>query len=265
VKPGVRRRIKNPTGNAGQLLAPVLRPPTLRFPLQVHLDLVTKEKRRTMISPVVIVLAVLLPLLLLLIVLLGILLLRSTQLRASDLVGIQWLKGKCAELEQQLAAFPKAWRGNQQESGFLRREVSDPYLDFQGTLNSWARKWIGNADSGDLSNESAARIEALLFPEPPPTLPRLSDRDMRVFPNPHHYTSAEIYTLLKKNDLKRRDICQQIMSSIILHAISIEGGDPLQSLLPLGANDIVGLAELKTLIRGAERMGIFPSSVEMES
>jgi len=231
------------------------------FPPSIHLDLATKAKRLAMISPMAVVLAVALPLLLCLLVLLGILLLRSEQLRASDAIGRQALHGMCAKLEKQLAAFPKAWDGQQQDTGFSRGEVSCSFDMLQGILGSFTYKWI---HSGDLRNESAARIEAVLFPEPPPKHALTVGKDTRVFSNPHQYTPAEIYTLLKKTDGTRKVICHHIMSSILLHAISLQG-DHFQTLLPLHPPDMYGLDKLKTLIRGVDSMGICLSSVEMES
>jgi hypothetical protein len=231
------------------------------FPPSIHLDLATKAKRLAMISPMAVVLAVALPLLLCLLVLLGILLLRSEQLRASDAIGRQALHGKCAKLEKQLAAFPKTWDGQQQDTGFSRGEVSTSFDTLQYTLDLYVDRWI---DSGEPRNESAVRIEALLFPEPPPKHALTVDKDTRVFHNPHHYTPAEIYTLLKKTDGTRKVISHHIMSSILLHAISLEG-DPFQTLLPLGPPDMYGLDKLKPLIQGVDCMGICLSSVETES
>ncbi|CZR59488.1 uncharacterized protein PAC_09380 [Phialocephala subalpina] len=199
-----------------------------------------------MISPTAVVLAVVFPLLLCLLMLLGTLLCRGRQRRAFDAIDLQRLHDKCAKFEKRLAAFPEAWDGNQR-SGFSRGEVGDSFDAIQQRLGPYVQKWI---DFDDPKNDSATRIEAVLFPEPPPKHALSTSKDTRVFPNPHQYTPAEICAFLEQTDT-RAEISKYIMSSILLHAVSLEG-DPFQTLLPFGASDMYGLDRLKTLIRGVD-------------
>jgi len=213
-----------------------------------------------MISPTAVALAVALPLLQCLLVLLGILLFRGRQLRAFDAIDRQRLHDKCAKLEKRLAAFPKAWDGQQADSGFSRGEVEGSFRTLQVILDSYVNKWIC---SDDPKSDSTTRIEAVLFPEAPPKHVLATNKDTRDFPNPHQYTPAEICTFLEQADT-RTAISQHIMLSILLHAISLEGY-PFHTLLPLGPTDVYGLDKLKTLIRGVNCMVINLSSVEIKS
>jgi hypothetical protein len=97
------------------------------------------------------------------------------------------------KLEKRLAAFPKAWDGQQEDSGFSRGEVEESFRALQHILQLSVDKWIGFDDP---KNDSATRIEAVLFPELPPKHALAIGKDTRGFPNPHQYTPAEIYTFL---------------------------------------------------------------------
>jgi hypothetical protein len=202
-----------------------------------------------MISPTAIALAVALPLLLYLLTLLGILLFRDRQLRTSDALDLKRLQGKYAELEKLLATFPKAWNKQWSDMGFTRDEVKRSFCNLTGTLNIYVENWI---DSDNPQNDSPTRIEGVLFPEPPKHL--ATDKDTRIFPNPHQYKPAEICTFLE-HAKTRKAIAYHIMLSILLHAISFEGLH-FENLLPLSPEDILGLGQLKNLIREAECMVI---------
>ncbi len=211
-----------------------------------------------MVSPTSLVLAATLLLLLCLLVFLGRLLLRARQLHAFGAIDIERLQNKYTILEEKLAAYPKKWTSNSQDTGFSKDDVDFSLAVFSCALAHYCDRWI----CSDLSpkNESVTRIEGVLFAEP---RRRFGDRDMRIFPNPHQYTPAEICTFLERRET-RESIVLHIMCSILLHAISLEG-NPLESLLPLASDDMDALASLKTMVRGRKCIVIYLCSVEMKS
>ncbi|RDL31967.1 uncharacterized protein BP5553_09369 [Venustampulla echinocandica] len=209
-----------------------------------------------MISRTAVVLAVALPLSLCLLILLAtcaILLFRLRHHRTEDHLHLQELhhaNDERAKLEKKLAGFPKAWDKSISDWWFSRDEVKYSYLDFYGALGSYVEKWIASAGTPYSSrNESTARIEAILFPDPPPPHPLTDGKDTRVFPNPHQYTPAEISTLLEHNN--REGISHHIIASILLKAISIEG-NPHQTLLPFQPMEVHSLHKLRAMIWGVE-------------
>ena len=235
-------------------------------PFQVQLNLLVKAKQRTMISRIAVVLAVALPLLLCLIILLiacTILHLRFRRHLVDCLENLRQADENRARLETKLAAFPKMWDGQSDDVGFGRPELQESYAELISALNAYTRKWIDNNESPSSSgNESPARIEAVLFPEPRRPCFLNTGKDTRFFDNPHQYTMAEICTFIEDSS-NRELIFFHIVMSILLKATSFEG-DRFQCLLPLSPDDIYGLDKLQTVTRGVECMPICYPLVKIE-
>ncbi|KAF4635922.1 hypothetical protein G7Y89_g2159 [Cudoniella acicularis] len=215
-----------------------------------------------MISETSLALAITLPLLLCVCILLSIfafLFLRfrrhRTQQQQAFEQELNQANDKIATVERQLAKYPKVWGG----PGVHNTDLADSdsnllssYCDLASSINIYLGKWIVYGSSSPTIKDSVARIEALLFPEPPPIEFITQGKDTSLFPNPHNYTPEEICTLLE-NSRTRKPMFHYILFSILLKSISVEG-NPRQSLLPLQPVDIYALDKLRDLIRGVECM-----------
>lgn len=123
----------------------------------------------------------------------------------------------------------------------------ETYWYRQAPLATYLRKWI-KYDRAQVSvSLSTSRLEKLLFPEMPVDADRASDTDFDPFPNPEHYTSAEIAELLK-TQYNAINIIKHIMVSTLLTNTSIDG-NMHRTLLPLESTDISSLHNLSTATR----------------
>ena len=209
-----------------------------------------------------IILAVVIPLLACLLILAAVLILRSRRHRLQQLHRVT---DECAQLREQLANYPKAWSTRDYECGYQPDDIKRSFGRFTSLLMNYTRTWM------ELSipsvPESPARIEAILFPavsQPYPETPaedRLDEiapghlltagKDIRTFPNPHQYTPSDICALLDQK-VTRISIAEHIISSILLKVVALDG-NPLETLLPIKAQDLYALHKTRSLIEGVER------------
>ncbi|KAH9222388.1 hypothetical protein DL95DRAFT_381215 [Leptodontidium sp. 2 PMI_412] len=149
------------------------------------------------------------------------------------------------EAQKQLSAFPAA--NNPNPLVFSRDELISAYWGFSVALDHYVYKWALPDEPPIPGKHSAARIEALLFPELPHLMTIDEGTDRRLFPNPHHYTADDICSAL--GDRKtRNNMLVHILMSIILKDVSLEG-PPTLSLLPFEWKDIRDLNKLYHAIR----------------
>lgn len=99
--------------------------------------------------------------------------------------------------------------------------------------------------------DTVDRIENFIFPKSR-LLPRTRGEDFTIFPNPHHYTAAEIFKLFQNHNT-RGLIMTHIMASVLEKYIMLTpvGDVCVYSLLPFAATDIQDLYHLRVRLRGA--------------
>lgn len=189
------------------------------------------------------------------------------------------------KLEKRVAEFPEAWTNKKKYgsgSSFSHKEIFLTYLSFETKLGDYTngQPEMLRADSPCLKSfpeESVARIKGLLFPAPTPNSenevelePGLKQHPFRterrhaessepaIFPNERHYTAEEIVKLLGQEST-RAAILHYILTSVLLHAVSIKG-NLAKTLLPIpNRNAIESLNKLHELLKGEQSMAIYLS------
>lgn len=218
-----------------------------------------------MISRTAISLAVALPLLACIIVLLAvctILLVRLQRQRAPQSTELQQAVNDPGEIPNQLAASPKRVPRHDPPLGISQEQIQEAYSGFLYYLGKFIHEWIAyDPPSSPPRKDSPTRIEAVLFPEPPPSHPMNDGLDTSIFQNPNGLTAAEICSLLERNRNRTR-MAEHIIVAVLLKSVSLhEGGSRFSSLLPFAPTDIRSLAHIQRLIQGVDRM-LHPSYLD---
>ncbi|KAG9236515.1 hypothetical protein BJ875DRAFT_525303 [Amylocarpus encephaloides] len=109
-------------------------------------------------------------------------------------------------------------------------------------------------DSPTECPDTVDRIEKALFQN----MPRghLVTEDFTIFPNPHHYTAAEIFNYLQ-NPYSRQEIATHIVLSVLERYTSLSPSRTIaeSSLLPFKCPDIIDLYNLRSRLHGVEWSG----------
>ncbi len=207
-----------------------------------------------MISRTTISLAVALPLVVCILVLLAICTILLVRLRRQQ-SSIQQTVNDTSEPPDQRPRSSRRLRRESRDAhefAVSQEELHDAYSHFVHSAIMYARNWIADDDSP--RNDSAARIEAILYPEPLEPHPMNDDVDVSIFTNPHEYTTMEICSLLESN-ADRTFMAAHILTAVLLKSVLLhEGGDRFLWLLPMLPHDGKSLAKLQRLIRGVPRM-----------
>ncbi|KAH7369539.1 hypothetical protein BKA65DRAFT_544272 [Rhexocercosporidium sp. MPI-PUGE-AT-0058] len=152
-----------------------------------------------------------------------------------------------AEAQKQLTASPAVENNNLTPHPFSEDDLNFAYMDFGVALSEYVHKWALHDEPPIPKSHSAARIEGILFPEPPKPIPINEGTDRSLFPNPHNYTPNEICSALATRKT-RCDMLEHILMSIILKDISLQG-PPTTTLLPFEIGDVRELNKLHEAIR----------------
>ncbi|PVH77031.1 hypothetical protein DL98DRAFT_279001 [Cadophora sp. DSE1049] len=153
-----------------------------------------------------------------------------------------------AKVQKQLDAFPRPGSKDLHEFEFFREDIASAYGSFFVAVCMHIRKWVDlEGKSSPAKKDSVARIQAILFPKPPPSEPFNEGMDTTLFSNPHQYTVEELCSAIEARET-RHDMFQYILISIMLKAVTLRE-DATSTLLPFMLDDVRSLAKIHEAIR----------------
>lgn len=152
-------------------------------------------------------------------------------------------------LKQTLAKYTEAGKKELPRLGDVGSvEISAAASQYYVSMNMLQLTFHAPAECPDTLD----RIENIIFPKSR-SLPLTHGEDFTIFPNPHHYTAAEIFKLLQ-NRVTRGTIASHIIYSVLeKYTVLTPVRDvAAYSLLPFRPNDIIDLYNLRSRLRGVE-------------
>jgi len=150
-------------------------------------------------------------------------------------------------LEQNLAKYTAAGKRELPQHGDVSTDdLSDAAVKYWGSWNTFRLTRSSPHECPDTMD----RIENLISPKSR-LLPHTRGEDFTIFPNPHHYTAAEIFKLLQ-NPTTRDDIMTHIICSVVEKYTSLTPvwDVAAYSLLPFDKLDIIDLCHLRSRLLG---------------
>lgn len=158
-------------------------------------------------------------------------------------------------LEQSLARYTEAGK---RELVPLGRSIRLGDISTHDLRNAAEEYWFFRRDLGlatwgpDECPDTIDRIENIIFPKSRP-LPLIYGEDFSLFPNPHHYSAAEIFKLLQNRVTRESIMCHIIGSVLDRYTTLTPVADvATYSLLPFSAIDIMDLYHLRCRLLGAD-------------
>jgi len=151
-------------------------------------------------------------------------------------------------LEGKLAEYTAAGKRELPRNGDVcTNDLSDAAVKYWA---SWDTLRLTRS-SPDECPDTMERIENLISPKSR-LLPITGGEDFTIFPNPHHYTAAEIFKLLQ-NPTTRDEIMTHIICSVVEKYTSLTPvwDVAVYSLLPFDGCNVIDLYHLRSRLRGA--------------